>query len=97
MIDRFKEFRKSFFKTQKELANVLHISNYMISEYEHGKTPLSIDKLYILADKYNLNINWLLTGKGLMILDDTQNKKISEELDRLKIENNLLKELLKDK
>ncbi len=48
-----------------------------------------------------LFINWLFTGQGNMLLSDNEKsntsqqlQELQEEINKLKIENNLLKELL---
>ena len=57
-----------------------------------------------LGDKLNVNINWLLFGKGEMFIDGQppNNQTMNEdsnllEVERLKKENEQLKERLKDK
>ena len=65
---RLREFRKTKKITQDELALVLKIESCNISFYENGKTTPSIQTLEFLSIKYNINLNWLLTGEGSMFL-----------------------------
>lgn len=101
MFDRFIEIRKEIFKTQASLAKALQVSTQMISNIEQEKNKLSYDLLYILLNKYNINLNYLLDSKGNMLLSDddkvNNNELIQQQQDRIKelqAQVDLLKELL---
>ncbi|MEW8461486.1 MAG: helix-turn-helix transcriptional regulator [Candidatus Thiodiazotropha endolucinida] len=66
-----------------ELARKLKYSNSStLFKIKNGKTLPSVDKLHELAaaefDNYQINVNWLLTGKGTPLLptQDTQTVEI---------------------
>ena len=45
---------------QKDLAEILHISQNTYSQYENGVIQLTAETLIILADFYNVSIDYLL-------------------------------------
>lgn len=102
MFDRFAEIRKHFFKNQSEMAECLNITRQAISSIEQGKSKPSYDLLYILLNKYNINLNYLLDNKGNMLLSDDdkisnsqQLQELQDKVNKLEIENQLLRELVK--
>ena len=46
-------------KLQKDIANLLGISQQYYSEYENGKRTIPIQHLITLANYYNTSIDWL--------------------------------------
>jgi DNA-binding XRE family transcriptional regulator len=65
---RFKKFRESIKKSQAELANELNVCRNTMTRIETGKAVPGIPIQNYLNRQYQLNINWLLTGKGKMII-----------------------------
>lgn len=106
---RIKQFREKMSLTQTEFADKLNISRVTLSEIERGKTKVNSDILTNLVNTFNVLSEWLITGKGEMmlaapeellpVLDDI-NKRITIAgpiLDRLLIKNgapNLFRELI---
>ena len=45
---------------QKDLAEILHISPNTYSQYENGVIQLTAETLILLADFYNVSIDYLL-------------------------------------
>lgn len=83
--DRLKTFREHKKLSQKQLAESIGTALTRISEYERDKVKPSSEILSKLAEIHNLNINWLLTGKGDMFLDETEEKpKIIEKCDEVR-------------
>jgi len=54
--------------TQTELGEKLGIQFQHVSKYERGETVPTWENLIKLAELFDININWLLTGKGKMFL-----------------------------
>ncbi len=61
---RLLQFRKAIGKTQRELAEELNVYQSTITNIEQGKVYPNIHFLHYFNEKYRLDINWLLTGKG---------------------------------
>lgn len=70
--ERFVELRKVCKKTQTDFGKVLGISVSGISAIETGQRSVTEKHLIMLSnwDEYNVNIDWLRTGKGDMFLPD---------------------------
>lgn len=65
---RFRLIRERIGITQAELGEKLGILSQHVSKYERGETVPTWENLIKLTDSYDVNINWLLTGKGNMFL-----------------------------
>ena len=66
---RLKEYRKKQHLTVIEIANILMIPVRTFGSYERGEV-LPGTKFYIkMLDKFNVNLNWLIAGRGNMLLD----------------------------
>lgn len=63
---RLKQARISMHYSQQHFANRLNTSTGFISEIESGKKLPGVQLLHSLWRNFNLNTNWLLTGKGSM-------------------------------
>lgn len=59
---RLKEFRKNGKYTQEQFAEVLEVNVEHYRKLENGKYALSLKKLETLSKKYNLSLDYLITG-----------------------------------
>jgi len=89
---RIKKVRNTLGLKPKEMAEAFDINVNSYYNIENDKTKGISDKIkIILVNKYDVNINWLLTGKGTMFtknqLDPTG---IQNELEQM---NKNLKEI----
>ena len=57
---RLKELRKSKGYTQKQLANILKISERNYQNYEYGKLEPNLSNLSIIADYLDCSVDYLL-------------------------------------
>lgn len=57
---RIKKARIEAGYTQTQVAEITNIPRSNISKYENGSQEPNIEQLGILAQFYNVNINWLL-------------------------------------
>lgn len=58
--NRIMKLRKEKNLTQSELADILGVQKTQISEMENGNRTTTIEKLYILADYFNVSIDYLV-------------------------------------
>jgi transcriptional regulator with XRE-family HTH domain len=65
---RLQLIREKLRYLQKDFANELEISNASLSEMESGNVKLRFELIYNITRKFNVNINYLLHGKGPMFL-----------------------------
>ncbi|MCU0287776.1 MAG: helix-turn-helix transcriptional regulator [Acidobacteria bacterium] len=73
---------------QKEFAEAIGFSASFISDIESGKSKAGMDFFYILAQKYNINLYYLILGEGDIIDSKMQrpslgNKKIGQSIETL--------------
>lgn len=57
---RLKEIREDKDLLQKDIAKVLNISQVQYSRYETGLRLIPLDKISILADYYNVSVDYLI-------------------------------------
>lgn len=67
---RFRQFRKHLGYTQTSYGKLFNLSQDAISAIETGKNKPTIEVLTILHDTFNLNVEWMLLGKGEMFNPD---------------------------
>lgn len=86
-----KELRKSNNMSQQELAEALNLTRQSISNYETGKRIPSKNKLEIIAEYFNVDMNFLygktLQNNKYFYLKDTHQKVLT---------SNKIEDLLKD-
>ena len=63
---RLKKIREALHLKQSELGAVFDCSYAFISAVENDKSKLSVENLIKLLVKYDVNINYVLAGKGEM-------------------------------
>lgn len=67
--DRIKAIRMYLKEKQEIFAIRLGVATTTLMNYESGKTDPGIEKIQKLTESFNeLNAEWLLTGKGEMLL-----------------------------
>lgn len=66
MNDRIKDIRKKEGLSQQKFADKLGIARGNIAAYEVGKNAPSDAVISLICSKFNVNKDWLLTGKGDM-------------------------------
>lgn len=71
--DRIKKIRKGMGLTQKEFAERLGIKQNTVAAYEMGRIGISDAIIISICREFNINEQWLRTGKGEM------KRKVSEE------------------
>lgn len=59
-IERIKEIRKDKDYLQTDIAKVLNITQQQYSLYELGIRSMPIEKLELLADFYNISLDYLV-------------------------------------
>lgn len=59
-MNRIKELRKRYSMSQADLALILNVTPIALSRYERGVREPSIKKLTILADYFDVTIDYLV-------------------------------------
>lgn len=68
MNERIKELRKALRLTQQEFADKLNLKRGAIANYEIGRNDPIDAVVSLICKEYNVNENWLRTGKGSMFV-----------------------------
>lgn len=71
---RFKEFMDEKNLTQKMVGDVIGVRHQAVSDFLRGKSSLTKRNLRVISDNFRLNPDWLLTGKGKMLLPEGKEK-----------------------
>lgn len=89
---RIKLLRKNKHKTQTDLAQLLDVSKTQISDIENGKTTTSIERLYALADFFDVPLDYLV-GNGIFSNWEEIIERKEQVIDSLEETVPMLKEL----
>lgn len=96
MNKRIKEIRIALGMQQGEFAKRIEILQQQLSKYERGENKPSAEFFIKLAEKENININWLLTGKGQMFTTNFDNSTPKEAIEIKYYENHNLTNTIKN-
>lgn len=61
---KIKKAREQTGFTQREVAKEVNLPQSTIAKYETGKLEPSLETLGLLADFYNISVDWLLGTNG---------------------------------
>lgn len=68
--ERLKQLRRFLRLTQDEMSRALGVSKPTYVRYEAGGMLPKISFLVLLHQKFDANINWLVHGRGSMLVDE---------------------------
>lgn len=71
--ERVKRIRKDAKMTQKEFAAAIGVGWVAVAGCEQGRISLGKARLYVIADRFKVNPQWLLNGSGDIYRDDAIN------------------------
>ena len=78
---RLQEIRKVIDINQKDFAGEMEISGASLSEIEAGRSKPRIELYYNLTQKYNVDLDYILHGKGEMFRRPGQSSTVGIEKD----------------
>jgi transcriptional regulator with XRE-family HTH domain len=87
--DRLKAIRKALNSNQRDFSKGIFLSHSLYAQLESGTRNINDRIIELISTKYNVNKNWLKTGKGEMFggeMPDTELNQLVEiykELDPL--------------
>lgn len=83
--ERVRCIRKELGYTQGEFASLLNCDQTAVSRLERGKRTLDVDAMYILHKQCSVDMNWLVSGEGELMLGEGEYEYVAEvELEGLK-------------
>ncbi len=77
--NRILEARTRAKMTQDDLAKVLKIGKRTLIDYEKGVSEPKASTIVDIAELCNIDSGWLLTGKGKMVVSETENIPVVQE------------------
>lgn len=63
--ERIREIREDNQLTQQKIADLLHIGQRTYADYESGKTRIPVDNLLILAQYYNVSMDYITGASNI--------------------------------
>lgn len=76
---RLKELRILLNFTQKDMANILNITQVGYFRMENGDNDITVDKVYALSKEFGLSPTWLICGIGCMFDPKIKTHKYEED------------------
>lgn len=77
MKERIKALRKQLKMTQEDFAKRLGLARNSIANYEIGRREPTNAIINSICREFNVNEEWLLTGKGKMFIDFTEGEELA--------------------
>lgn len=77
MKERIKALRKQLKMTQEDFAKRLGLARNSIANYEIGRREPTNAIINSICREFNVNEEWLLTGKGEMFIDFTEGEELA--------------------
>jgi len=77
--ERIKKIRQELDLSQDDFGKIFNVQKQQISSIEKDKLKLNNEKLELLCSQYNVNINWVLCGKGEMFITAPQNTSANKD------------------
>ena len=89
MNERIKLLRTSLDKSQEEFGRILGLSKSGVSEIEAGRRNVTDQHIIMLKNcsEFNLNEEWLRTGKGEMFLEKTVDEEIASFIGKIQMDD----------
>ncbi len=96
--ERLKALRNALNLKQIELARDLNMNPSAVSQMESGRTKPSLETMVEIAQKYNADLHWLITGQGQMFTHTEGKSRQKSSWDKLqKMMNASLEEIVQAK
>ena len=77
MKDRIKKIRKELDLTQQKFGERIGVKGNTIAQYENGRNEPIDAVISIICREFNVNEEWLRTGKGEMFIEQTKDEQIA--------------------
>ena len=77
MKNRIKDIRNSLHMSQTDFAKKLLVSRSAVCKMESGENSPSDQTIALICKEFNVNEEWLRTGKGEMLKKRTRNQELA--------------------
>lgn len=95
-MERLKYLRKYFKLTQKEFAEKIGIKAASYLSIEKGRRNLTEKRIKIICSAFNVNEEWIKTGKGNIFNSEVKRDEEQTIINRIEKTNKELQEEIKD-
>ncbi len=83
MNERLKKLRKTLDMTQQTFSDKLGVKRNTVAQWEIGRNEPSDAIILSICREFNVNEEWLRTGKGEMFIQLSRNEEIAEFVGQL--------------
>lgn len=81
MKDRIKKIRRDAGMTQKDFATAVGVKPIIVSHWETGATSPGKARLYVIAERFKVNPQWLIDGMGDIYRSDALNDATQAQIE----------------
>jgi transcriptional regulator with XRE-family HTH domain len=92
--DRLKEIRKSLKLSIRDFSKEIYFSHSLYGQVEYGNREASDRIIQLICSRFNVNKEWLMTGKGQMFDSPTPDIRLDKILEIYNTVDNTLKDCL---
>jgi transcriptional regulator with XRE-family HTH domain len=92
--DRLKEIRQYYKLSIREFSKEISYSHGVYGQVEHGDKQPTDRIIKLITSRFNVNEEWLLTGKGKMFGSSPKDIRLEKILDTYNIIDDTYKEFL---
>lgn len=79
--DRIKKIRSDAGLTQKEFGEKIGVGRIYVSGWETNQSEPGKARLFVIAEKFHVNIDWLTTGEGEPYVDKSVDAETRREIE----------------
>lgn len=94
--DRIKEIRVKLGISQMDFAKKVYISQTLLGEIELGNRTVSERTIQLVSTQFNVNKEWILTGKGKMFAANPPDIQLEKLIEIFKQLDKSLRDFLLD-
>lgn len=81
--DRIRQVRKDAGLTQEKFGDAIGVSKMAVTYYENGNRTPQASTVKLISARFNVNEEWLLTGRGEPYGPVTKNQILAEFINRV--------------
>lgn len=79
--ERIKQIRKDAKLTQKEFGAAIDVQRLVVASWEQGQKQPGRARLYVIAERFKVNPQWLIDGTGDIYRADALNDATQDQLE----------------
>ena len=76
---RIQKLRSDASLSQEAFASMLGVSRQSVSKWEADRAFPEIDKLVVIAEKFGVSCDWIITGEDILV-EETDTKEESDKV-----------------